>query len=570
MAINQVIYGGKTLMDVTDSTVTEENLVEGAVAYNAAGERIVGGLAPVLYTPRELTETQKAQARENIGAASDWDVAIPDYWADAVAKAEEKITAFQNFGGSDSFTFGFITDTHTESGDSRSFGDIMERVMHDCNIPFMLHGGDFASGLGIKSKAELIAEIKHHDYLFRNVEDKMLTAVGNHDYIFGVDSNYDSCLTAGEEYNYIFRKNEGKNGLVYGETGTYFYKDIPTQKVRCIVLDSFNYEPVLDETQKIVSGDKLRVGKFGAVQLTWLAEVALDVPDGYSVVICSHNAPYRTSDLPEAWRTETTALLDCDVALGIVNAYRNKAAYSYSGIIGDGILRNFYAMDFDFSQRKGEVVCWVSGHTHMDRIFNLDGLMLIVTANCSSHIAVTDAPNKVSGTDTEYIMDFVCINKRAKVCNIVRLGAELETNASCSVTTYTNLSDPTSEDWIIGKRINSAGELVDDAGYGVSNYIPMFSGTVHCKGINLVANRLVIQLFRVDKTLLATRMLDVTHFVADYDHSVIFCNTKTEFALGSICYIRLSGQLTTTAEDVIITVDENIETTVRPGRGFNY
>lgn len=55
MAINKVIYDGETLMDVTDSTVTEENLLSGAVAYNAAGERIVGAVVtvPVDATPTE-------------------------------------------------------------------------------------------------------------------------------------------------------------------------------------------------------------------------------------------------------------------------------------------------------------------------------------------------------------------------------------------------------------------------------------------------------------------------------------------------------------------------------------
>ncbi len=47
MAINKVIYDGETLMDVTDSTVSEESLLEGAVAYNAAGERIVGAVVTV-------------------------------------------------------------------------------------------------------------------------------------------------------------------------------------------------------------------------------------------------------------------------------------------------------------------------------------------------------------------------------------------------------------------------------------------------------------------------------------------------------------------------------------------
>ncbi|MBQ4120461.1 MAG: hypothetical protein IJD35_00455, partial [Clostridia bacterium] len=46
MAVNKVIYnttnGAVTLIDLTDSTVTPETLAEGAIAYNAKGERIVG------------------------------------------------------------------------------------------------------------------------------------------------------------------------------------------------------------------------------------------------------------------------------------------------------------------------------------------------------------------------------------------------------------------------------------------------------------------------------------------------------------------------------------------------
>lgn len=42
MAVNKVIYGGKTLIDLTDLTVTPETLAEGVTAINAQGEKIVG------------------------------------------------------------------------------------------------------------------------------------------------------------------------------------------------------------------------------------------------------------------------------------------------------------------------------------------------------------------------------------------------------------------------------------------------------------------------------------------------------------------------------------------------
>ena len=42
MAVNKVIYGGKTLVDLTGDSVTPETLVEGETAHNASGVRITG------------------------------------------------------------------------------------------------------------------------------------------------------------------------------------------------------------------------------------------------------------------------------------------------------------------------------------------------------------------------------------------------------------------------------------------------------------------------------------------------------------------------------------------------
>ena len=47
MAVNKVEVNGETKLDLTQDTVTPENLLSGAAAHNAAGERIVGAVAPV-------------------------------------------------------------------------------------------------------------------------------------------------------------------------------------------------------------------------------------------------------------------------------------------------------------------------------------------------------------------------------------------------------------------------------------------------------------------------------------------------------------------------------------------
>lgn len=47
MAVNKVEINGEVKLDLTQDTVTPENLLSGATAHNAAGERISGAVAPV-------------------------------------------------------------------------------------------------------------------------------------------------------------------------------------------------------------------------------------------------------------------------------------------------------------------------------------------------------------------------------------------------------------------------------------------------------------------------------------------------------------------------------------------
>ena len=71
MAVNKVEVNGETKLDLTQDTVTPENLLSGATAHNAAGEQISGAVAPVRYdVAQDLTSDQKKQARDNIGAAA--------------------------------------------------------------------------------------------------------------------------------------------------------------------------------------------------------------------------------------------------------------------------------------------------------------------------------------------------------------------------------------------------------------------------------------------------------------------------------------------------------------------
>lgn len=44
MAVNKVVYGNSTLMDITDTTATPDEVLEGEVFYSANGTRSAGTL----------------------------------------------------------------------------------------------------------------------------------------------------------------------------------------------------------------------------------------------------------------------------------------------------------------------------------------------------------------------------------------------------------------------------------------------------------------------------------------------------------------------------------------------
>ena len=44
MAVNKVVFGAVSIMDITDSTVTPGTLVKGVTAYDKSGEKITGNI----------------------------------------------------------------------------------------------------------------------------------------------------------------------------------------------------------------------------------------------------------------------------------------------------------------------------------------------------------------------------------------------------------------------------------------------------------------------------------------------------------------------------------------------
>lgn len=149
--------------------------------------------------------------------------------------------------------------------------------------------------------------------------------------------------------------------------------------------------------------------------------------------------------------------------------------------------------------------------------------------------------------------------------------------------TIVNLADPTSADWLTNKRINSGGTLKDisDAERGnqtmiMTNKIPISGVTkLHIKGLDIMSNLVASNnnfcryyVYLDDGTLQSWQLQPsqsaVSSFVttASYDSSVVVVDipslTNYIGAAYNLTHIRLGGILTGTAEDVIITADQDI------------
>lgn len=61
---NKIIYGDQTLMDITDTTAEEEDVIEGQVFYRASGARGTGTLTDATITTHGLMSAADKVALE--------------------------------------------------------------------------------------------------------------------------------------------------------------------------------------------------------------------------------------------------------------------------------------------------------------------------------------------------------------------------------------------------------------------------------------------------------------------------------------------------------------------------
>lgn len=157
--------------------------------------------------------------------------------------------------------------------------------------------------------------------------------------------------------------------------------------------------------------------------------------------------------------------------------------------------------------------------------------------------------------------------------NVTEIGT-LEQGA----TSYTNLADPSSADWLNGQRLNSSGEAKPESVTYVTNYIPLKQGdVVRVRGLNIYyygsgQNNATTHFYAENKTRIATiTPRDNTNVFGnpypnvnepdrDFVYTVANGVTMVTGDASQIRYARFVGRLCAgcTVDDVIITVNQEI------------
>ena len=114
MGVSKIVYGGNTLIDLTADTVTPDKLAAGAVAHNAAGERITGTLSI-----RHLYSGDAAPAA-SLGEAGDGYLQLRQY--DAGPPAITASASYTTYRGALSNLVDGNTSTYWWSGTAQNAG----------------------------------------------------------------------------------------------------------------------------------------------------------------------------------------------------------------------------------------------------------------------------------------------------------------------------------------------------------------------------------------------------------------------------------------------------------------
>lgn len=281
-------------------------------------------------------------------------------------------TIMQNPAGYERFKIVHISDPHLSS---RSISNhykepinLMQSVrfanQQELRINAFIATGDYISNDPKKEAVKYMESFVHHFYKDNYIPSFLCT--GNHD-----------CNMLKEDPSRFINKNE-LNKLLFSDnlargrsaSTNYYYADVPNPQggmIRFISLDM--------QDQPGDENNTLFYATYSNEQIQWLGNVALKegMTTQHSVIILTHYPFQRYSPSASTYLCDGDFTHDWSMIPEIVEAYRSRTALvkQYTGHKSKNILQSSISTYFDFSQSKGEFICYLGGHNHCTCHFNI-------------------------------------------------------------------------------------------------------------------------------------------------------------------------------------------------------
>ena len=288
----------------------------------------------------------------------------PDYYRDQLYTKVNRINELLNTCYANGDAFIFITDEHYEKNQLNS-PTLVKKIADDCRITRVFSGGDTANS----------NHGRWYDLIRKYYKGKMYSVMGNHEWM---DHNTNHHYYTADVYN----EEQIGNTVEH-----YYYVDNRQKKIRYIILNAFDK-------------DDTSIPGYNADQLAWFTGDALNVPEGYDIIVFTHLIGTTTTPAPAGQEYPVDA-----------TDFRNAM--------------DAYNAD---NTHTGKIICIIQGHKHYDAVWHTTGGIPIITTTCDKNTAYNTVDTwlterRIAGTVSEQAFDVMIIDRDNRTIKAVRIGA---------------------------------------------------------------------------------------------------------------------------------------------------
>lgn len=235
--------------------------------------------------------------------------------------------------------------------------------------------------------------------------DKLVFCEGNHD-----RNVVSPRLTKTEFYNIVYRQTKNKNIVWGSKENAYYYRDFPTYKIRVIVLNVYEH---------LYDNDKYDEGKCGYsnTQLEWLANEALQLLEGWSVIVLTHDSPVEMDYNGASNQNNAMQLIQ------ILEAFKdgNNITVQYTDERNSGLFSVNVTTAFS---TPGTLIAVLSGHAHCDDAKKVNGINYVQIV-CAYIDVVNDYSgykNRPAFSSKAYAFDIGIVDTENRTLKLKRIG----------------------------------------------------------------------------------------------------------------------------------------------------